>query len=211
MVRTMSRKSRIAGFVLAGGASRRMGRDKALLEFRGQALIVRAAELLRRHAHEVAIVGEPARYHQFGFTVIPDAIPNRGPLGGICAALQYSASEWNLILACDMPNVEDGILALLAHRALSTKCDAVVPQTARSLQPLCAAYHRRCLPVFNRNLKNSSASVLGALKEIRVEVIARDELARAGIEDWQFADADTPEEWEALLARHKLGSADIRS
>ena len=203
MGRAMSRKSRIAGFVLAGGASRRMGLDKALLEFHGKPLLVRAAELLDRHVDSVAIVGNPERYRKLGFAVIPDTIPNRGPLAGICAALGNSAHEWNLILACDMPLVGNALLEILVDRARLTQADAVVPETPQSPQPLCAAYHRRCLPAIKRTLEHSEASVHEALRDIRIDVITPSELRLAGIEDWQFTDADTPEELGALLAEQQ--------
>src|SRR5438270_7101812 len=91
----------LAAFILAGGRSSRMGADKALLEFAGKPLIVRAVELVREIVAEVTIVGDPQKFTAFG-PVIDDIYRNRGALRGIHAALTSSEDEWNLILAVDV-------------------------------------------------------------------------------------------------------------
>ncbi|HJT70124.1 MAG TPA: molybdenum cofactor guanylyltransferase, partial [Terriglobales bacterium] len=92
----------IAAFVLSGGKSSRMGSDKALLELGGKSLIARAVELASKMSRDVAIVGDPQKLAGFG-RVITDVFPDRGPLGGIHAALSQSSADLNLILAVDLP------------------------------------------------------------------------------------------------------------
>jgi molybdopterin-guanine dinucleotide biosynthesis protein A len=93
-----------AGYVLAGGRSTRMGRDKALLILDGETLVQRALRTLAEVCDEVAIAGGAPHLAQFG-RLIPDPIPDSGPLAGIVAALEQSTHEWNLFLAVDVPFV----------------------------------------------------------------------------------------------------------
>src|SRR5256885_453653 len=88
----------VAAFILAGGRSSRMGADKAFLELAGKPLIARAVEVACEAVRDVKIVGDPLKFAAFG-PVIEDVYRDRGPLGGIHAALTNSAAEWNLILA----------------------------------------------------------------------------------------------------------------
>ena len=135
-----------AGFVLAGGRSSRMGRDKALLEFHGATLLEVAARKLRQVVPAVTIVGPPQRYGHLGWPVIPDLVDGCGPLGGLYTALSNTAAEWNLVLACDMPAVTPETLRALLQAAPNCGCDALVPETAAGWEPLCAVYHRRLAP-----------------------------------------------------------------
>src|SRR5579862_3839386 len=105
-----------AGFVLAGGRSRRMGRDKALLPYRGAPLIAHVAGTVEKvldDSGHVAIVGAPDRYRDLGYRVLADLFPGCGPLGGIVTALSLAESDWNLIVACDMPNLDPADLRKL--------------------------------------------------------------------------------------------------
>ena len=107
----MKRYSQVAGFILAGGASSRMGRDKGLLDFGGVPLILHTARLLEPIVAQVTIVGSPSKYAKLGLHAIADDAraqggpdrPGRGPLAGIAAALTATHSRWNLIVACDLP------------------------------------------------------------------------------------------------------------
>lgn len=133
-----------AGFVLAGGGSTRMGHDKALLAAGGETLLDRVEKLVRGAAGSVTIIGPPARYASLGYPVVPDKIEACGPLGGVYTALDLTAADWNLIVACDMPDLTAGLLASLFRAAESSSAAAIVPESAGGLDPLCAVYHRRC-------------------------------------------------------------------
>src|SRR4030081_3887792 len=103
----VKRRRQVAGFILAGGASSRMGRDKGLLDFGGVPLIVHTAQLLEPLVAEVTVVGSPSRYAQFGSRAIGDDARGQdgrgcGPLAGIATALAATRAQWNLIIACDL-------------------------------------------------------------------------------------------------------------
>src|ERR1700689_5957985 len=94
----------IAGFILSGGESSRMGVDKGLLEIAGVPMIARAARLVESVVGSpVVVVGTPEKYRGLGLPAIADDWPGCGPLGGIATALRASDAEWNLIVACDLP------------------------------------------------------------------------------------------------------------
>lgn len=133
-----------AGYVLAGGRSSRMGRDKALLPLDGATLIEHVASKVHVAAGNVSIIAPPDRYRDLPYPVIADMVEGCGPLGGVFTALSVTEAPWNLIVGCDMPALTVAFLEDL-FRAAELPVDAVVPETAGGLDPLCAVYHRRCL------------------------------------------------------------------
>jgi len=177
------------GFVLAGGRSSRMGRDKALLEWQGARLIGRVAEAVAAAAGGVALIGDPARYGALGYPVFPDIFSGCGPLAGIHAALSATPADWNLVVACDMPDVEAGLLRELLERAEAGGQDCLLPagESGRP-EPLCAVYHRRALPAIQRALENGVRKVLDALAGLRMEVHRTEGPG-------PFRNINTPEEW----------------
>ena len=116
-----------AGYLLVGGRSSRMGSDKALLPFRDSRLGQSVAGLVERAAGGVVLVGNPQLAPLFGYPAIPDLYPGEGPLGGILTALGHTASDWNLLVACDMPGLSAEFLAGLMDAAARSGADALVP------------------------------------------------------------------------------------
>jgi molybdenum cofactor guanylyltransferase len=113
------RDASVAGFVLAGGASSRMGKDKALVELDGRQLIVHALEILREAGVPASIAGARSDLAAFG-PVIEDTAPGSGPLAGVCAALASTSTERAVFLSVDLPLVPaSSIAALLDHAQLA--------------------------------------------------------------------------------------------
>ncbi|HEV2385663.1 MAG TPA: molybdenum cofactor guanylyltransferase [Candidatus Acidoferrales bacterium] len=187
-----------AGFVLAGGASTRMGRNKALLNFAGEPLACRAARLVREAGLAVRLVGPPELYHRLGLETIADDRPGLGPLGAIATALAHSDRPWNLIVAVDLPHLTAGWLRALVARAAGSKADALVPRSDRGLEPLCAVYHRRCLPSILAALDRGVRKVTGGLDgppPCRVEEIAPAEWKGYSGDADLFENINTPAEY----------------
>ena len=141
------------GVILVGGRSSRMGRDKALMEFEGRTLLDRTIQLLRPHVREVLVIGDPAKYAPAHATVRPDGQPGKGPLGGVVTALACARYDRLLVLACDMPAINDRLLVQL-KRELDRGSDIVVPRHEGSTEPLAAAYHRRAIDALEECLRN---------------------------------------------------------
>jgi len=180
-----------AGFLLAGGRSLRMGRDKALLELEGETLLERGLRKLREVCPEVAIAGGSAELNRFG-RVVPDALPGCGPLGGIVTALEQSSHEWNLFLAVDMPSVPVEALRTLLFSAGGRSLVAVA-QVEGKVHPLCGVYARSALPVLRAELEAGRYKVKDAIR-------ATGQFSHVQFHDarW-FRNLNTPEEFAGVL------------
>jgi molybdenum cofactor guanylyltransferase len=108
--------SRVGGYVLAGGQSSRMGRDKSLLRLAGKPLALHAVVKLRRVCDQASILSSNPELDAYA-PLVPDAHPGCGPIGGIEAALLHSPYDWNLILPVDLPFLPT---AFLDHWVRST-------------------------------------------------------------------------------------------
>lgn len=188
---------RCAGFLLAGGESSRMGRDKALLPYGGQTLAAHVAALLAEAASPVFVVGPRDRYGHLGLPVVEDAHRGAGPLSGIVASLETLSAlepetEMALVVACDMPHLRADFLKALAAHAASCAADATLAAgPSGQVEPLCAVYRRTCLPQLAAALAAGQRKVRDALTGLRV---ARWETPDASL----FANANTPAEWRDL-------------
>jgi molybdenum cofactor guanylyltransferase len=199
----------VAGFILAGGKSARMGRDKALLPWRGQTLLERALRATRVVASATRIVGSKAKFEPYG-TVVEDIFPERGPLGGIHAALSDCGLELNLVLAVDLPFVTPELLTYLIQRAQGSPCVAAVPRLQAGWEPLCAVYRREFAKVAEDALRkgeNAIHSLLDgddALMDIRAGIFAIDEkeLAEVGFPAQMFRNINTIIDFEAYAGEN---------
>jgi molybdenum cofactor guanylyltransferase len=185
----------VAGFVLAGGKSTRMGSDKAFVMLDGRTLLERALELTRSVANDVRVVGETEKFAALA-PVVEDVFRECGPLGGIHAALRASAAELNLMLAVDVPFVPAALLRYLVARARGSDAIATVPRAA-GWQPLCAVYRREFGDVAEKALRSGRYRINALFAEVRVQAIEEEELALAGFAASSFRNLNTPEELEA--------------
>jgi molybdopterin-guanine dinucleotide biosynthesis protein A len=173
-----------------------MGCDKALLPFRGGRLVESVARAVGLAAGSAVLVGNPRLYEHLGFPAIPDLYPGTGPLGAILTALHHTSADWNLVAACDMPELSGEFLRLLINTAAEhSGADALVPAgPSGRLEPLCAVYHRRSRPALERALERGDRSVRGALEKLRAAVVAVPEVT-------PFQNVNTPEEWAVYAAK----------
>jgi molybdenum cofactor guanylyltransferase len=184
--------ARFAGAVLAGGASRRMGRDKALVPSPdGRALALVAVDALRgAGAEEVVVVGgDEASLRALGLPWVADIHPGEGPLGGILTAFAHTAAELVVVMACDMPGVGPEVPAALAA-ALTAEPDAgvAVAVVGEREQPLTACWRRSSAVVALQSAfhagERAPRMVLAGLGAVRV----------AGLPVRQLVDVDSPED-----------------
>jgi molybdopterin-guanine dinucleotide biosynthesis protein A len=194
-------RRQVAAFILAGGASSRMGRNKALLELEGEPLVLRAARAATEAGLGVTVIGPPNLYAPLGLESIPDDEPGLGPLGGIATALSHSPRDWNLAIAVDLPYLTPAWLAALARRALAAEAaDAILPRSERGLEPLSAAYHRRCLAPILQALARGVRKITDALAACRVEEIAPEEWKRIAPGGLLFENINTPSDYNRAAA-----------
>lgn len=205
---TRAKSSPFEAFILAGGVSSRMRYAKHLLDFGGVPLILQTVRLVAPLVRKIAVIG--ARQHTVpaGIRVIPDddfgirsEINRRsGPLAGIVTALSHSHSPWNLILACDMPYLNVRWLAWLLDRAAKSDADAVIPQTARGIEPLAAVYRRDCYNAVAQSLIQRVPKITDALKLLRLEVVAEAEWREFDPHGLVLNNLNTPADYQQAQA-----------
>lgn len=163
-------KQKVTGIILAGGKSRRMGEEKGLLCFGGKYMIEYAISVLREVCDKIIISENSDAYNFLGYPVVADIFPNSGPMGGIYSALKHSDTELNLVLSCDMPFITKEMLYYLIEN--STEHDVAVPwYGGRKFEPMCAVYHQRVIPVFERFIKENNFRIPDAYKELKTNKI----------------------------------------
>ncbi len=160
----------IEGFVLAGGRSSRMGRDKALIEFAGEPLILSALKQLKTVANTVRIAANRDDLERFAPT-IPDRWKDSGPLAGIHAALAASESDWNIFLPVDMPLLPTAYLQWMLNRVRQTGALATLPTIAGIPQPLVAVYHRTLLPGLEQSLEAGARKTINVIFTVAAKVV----------------------------------------
>jgi molybdopterin-guanine dinucleotide biosynthesis protein A len=189
--------------VLAGGQSRRMGTDKALLPLvpGGQPMLGVVLERLSAVADEMIVVAdEQARYAALGVRVVPDLSRQVGALGGIQAAIAWSAHEHCLVVACDMPFLSLPLLRRMADEPRDY--DVLVPlipgesrqrDDGLVYQTLHAIYSKRCLPFIEKRIAEGRKQVVGFFDDVRVRTLDVAEITRWDPDLWSFFNANTPE------------------
>jgi molybdenum cofactor guanylyltransferase len=187
--------------ILAGGKSTRMGTDKAFVEFEGRTLLAHALALAREVSAGVGIVGSADKFASFA-SVTEDEFPNRGPLGGIHAALRASHTDLNLILAVDMPFVCQSLLQYLIAQARETpEAMAVVPRWDGGWQPLCAVYRRQFGVGAEEALRAGRNRIDLLFDAASTRVIERIELEKAGFSSDVFRNMNTLEQLQSQKGR----------
>jgi len=189
----------IVGFVGAGGHSRRMGRDKALLRWGGGTLLDHAITRLRAVCLEVRILsGREPRYADRGLPVDIDGLADGGPLAGLATALSVAAPRAVLLLGVDMPFVTVALLARL--RDALAGVDAVVPVLAAGAEPLCAAYAHTCGVSVQAALAAGQRKMTSFWPHLRVRALGEDDLAPFGPSAQVFRNINDSAEYDAALA-----------
>jgi molybdenum cofactor guanylyltransferase len=199
----------ITGFVLAGGASRRMGRPKHRLIIGNVTLLARTVRLARSIARTVAVIGPPGlaldlagATSGFEVRVLPDLVPGRGPLAAILTALSLTPTEFNLVLSCDLPFMPARFLRYLAAQALDSQADVTLAETpSQGYQPLAAIYRRRARTVVRASLQGGNNKVARFFPRVRVRLLRWPELARARFQPFVFDNLNTPEDYQRALCR----------
>jgi len=193
---------RCAGFVLAGGRSRRMGRDKALLAWGDGTLLDDAAARLARVAAEVVLLtGDADRYHERAERRVPDTRSGAGPLAAVHAGLYAVERPLGLFLAVDLPGVPEPLLRYLL--ALAAESDAVVPVSPAGPEPLCAVYARACRDPIGRRLAAGERRMTSFWPDVRVRQVAGDELARFGDPQRLFRNLNTDRDYAAARGENR--------
>ena len=215
---------RVSAIVLAGGQNRRMGRDKAFLDFGGAPLIARAIARAQAVCAEVIIVANDADAYarilsgiKGGARVVGDVYPGKGSLGGIFSGLQAAREQYALAVACDMPFLNGALLRYLI--SLAPQADVVIPRAYEpagegkdaprydqlavkesGLQPMLAVYSKRCLAPMQARLLANDLRIINFFDEVRVRVVEPNEVGRFDPQGLSFFNINTPEDLRTALS-----------
>ncbi|MDQ3930675.1 MAG: molybdenum cofactor guanylyltransferase [Chloroflexota bacterium] len=194
--------------VLAGGASTRMGTNKALLRAQpdGPTIIETVVTRLKEAGltPHLLVTNSPEAFAFLNIPTVPDDIPGSGSLGGIYTALNHLPHDRTLIVACDMPLLNPGLLRYMA--SLARDADALVPRWTdtdgkRHVEPLHAIYTRHCIQPIRKRIEAGKLKVQALLEDISVRYIDEAELRRHDPTLQSFRNVNTPEEWERLSSK----------
>ena len=182
--------------IQAGGESRRMGQDKALIPFLGMPLILRVIGRVAHLADELLVTTNRSEDFRFlEYPLVPDLIPGRGALGGLYTALSAARYDLVAVVACDMPFVNAGLLAAGLELLVATQCDAVIPQTAEGAEPFHAVYRRAaCLPAIEAALTAGSWRVNAWFPQAIIRFLSPQEIEPYDPQQLAFWNINTPEE-----------------
>jgi molybdopterin-guanine dinucleotide biosynthesis protein A len=196
--------------ILAGGHSRRMGRDKAAL-LTGQKtspagpaadplnFVEHLATRLTPVVEEVIVAGGRSQASLEGLRVVDDRYPGLGPLAGMHAGMQAAAYPWVWVVACDLPDVEPVLGKYMM--GLADDADAVVPRLDSGPEGLCAMYRRALAPQIEKRLCAGERSVKSLLAAIKVRWLWPAELRSVDPELRSFLNINTPSDYEAWIRR----------
>ena len=179
--------------LLAGGESRRMGRDKLPLEVGGVPLIRRVYDVLLSRCDEIIIVGPEDVPGIEGVRLAPDLRPGRGPLAGMEAGLKAASHRLVFVAAGDLPFLPQALVAYLLKR-VSAGASAAVPTLGRRPHPLCAAYDLGVLPAVTSALDAGIGAVRELLRTLDGVEFVDEELRRFGDPGTFLMNVNTPED-----------------
>jgi len=189
-----SRIRGITGVILAGGASRRMGSNKALLPFQGGRFIESVHRCLSEVFEETLVVtNTPDAYDFLCCRKVPDLLAGMGVLSGIHSALCHSETPSVFVTACDMPHLHP---ELIRHLALeSGGWDVLLPEGDKGVEPLHAVFRKTCIPLIEDALRAGERRIVSFFDKVRIRVVGREEVARFDPGFRSFRNINTPEDY----------------
>jgi len=188
----------MTGVLVAGGKSRRMGRDKRFLEIGGQTLLQRSLSVLQSLFTEVLVaLAEPLpQLKGNGYQVVTDLIPDCATLGGLYTGLSSASHPRVLAVGCDMPFLNPAVIRRLAK--LDAQADVVMPKLATGLQPMLAVYSKTCLPHLERMARAQQFKVqdLAEVPGLTVKLIPEKDFLDVDPQLLSFFNINTPADFE---------------
>ena len=189
----------VTGIILVGGKSRRMGQDKALLEFEGRTLFEITLAAFREALDTVILVGDrPERFAAHGLTIYPDVYPGSA-LGGLYTGLVRAETSHIFVSSCDLPYPSSIIIRYL--KALAPGNDVVVVVTAAGYEPLFAIYSQQCIEPIRQQIESGNYCVYDFYREVTTRIVTGAEIAHLADTERIFLNLNTPEEYRLIAGK----------
>ncbi len=187
----------MTGVILSGGASKRMGQNKAFIEVNGERIIDRSVRLLKELFDDVMIVtNSPQEYVYLNVRIVTDIIPNKGALGGLYTGLYLSPSPKAFFVSCDMPFLDKQVISYFLR--LAESADLVVYHSKGYWEPLHALYSRSLLRPFERLMQQNELKIIEAYRHIRIREVTKEELQPLDPDLRSLVNINTPEELQKV-------------
>jgi molybdenum cofactor guanylyltransferase len=186
----------ITGIVLAGGRSRRMGRDKSTLEFNGKSLVEYAIDALKPLCGKVVISSNNFVYDYTGCEVWPDELPGQAPMIGIYSCLKRSTTEYNMVLSCDMPMISTAVLQYLLEN-IQDKDVAVPLHKDGFIEPLCGIYKKSATGILKDFIDKNNFRLNECIRAASHQLVLFDS-NQSFYSPTLFTNINTPEDFNRL-------------
>ncbi len=190
----MNNKLELSGFILAGGKSKRMGKDKAFLTIQEEPMLKRAISLIQPFCQTVSISGQNPAYNVFKLSVIADTYPGCGPIAGIHSCLSYSSTDWNLIVGVDLPFLNEELINYLILNM--GEFDCIIPESNSGIEPLAGLYNKQILPKVESQIQCGDFKLMNMLGKLNACFLDCNEL----VEKYPrlFANLNRPEDYHSI-------------
>ena len=193
----MTSKSKIpcTGVILSGGLATRFdGTEKALLKVGGVRILDRIYDIYKELFEEIILVtNNPQNFLEWDLLIVSDIYPIRSSLTGIHAGLFYMSNPFAFISACDTPFLKKEVVETVIGK-IDNKIDIVIPETSAGLEPLCAAYSKRCLESAQNHLEREKLKVTKAFRKSRTKTISEKVLCKIDPDLRSFFNINTPDD-----------------
>jgi molybdopterin-guanine dinucleotide biosynthesis protein A len=193
-----------SGVILAGGMSKRFnGRDKAMIEIHGKRNLDQIHAVYSEFFSEIILVtNTPQAYLDWNMLTVTDLFPVRSSLTGIHAGLFYASRPFVFVSACDAPFLKPELVRLLVSQA-RPGADAVMPETAKGLEPLCAVYSRSCLNTIETHIRQDKLKIQWVFHKSRINRISEARLRKVDPDLISFVNINTPEDLMRVASLEK--------
>ena len=206
--------NQLTGVILAGGKSRRMGYNKALLRIGNQTIIQQTLVSLKQvTSSQLIVTNFPEEYEFLDILMKSDILPGKGAFGGIYTGLSASETPYCLVVACDMPFLNVDFLRYMTLKVKEPALDEakgydiVIPKHSKGYEPLCAIYAKTCMPHIEKLLKANRLKITEVFQDVRVREISESEIKNyvehpdedGDAEDRMFFNINTQEDYQHAL------------
>jgi molybdopterin-guanine dinucleotide biosynthesis protein A len=192
-------RRRVGGIILAGGASSRLGRDKAFIKAEGMTLIERVVQRLQSVVEEIVLVTDDTpRFSFLGLPMVNDTFAGVGTLGGLHAGLATLQAEYGVAVGCDMPFLNPDLLRYLI--SLRSGYDAVMPMLGRYYEPLHAVYGKRCLVAIEETIEAGQRRIMHACSSAHVRYVEDTQMVPYDPGLLSFFNVNEPQDLERMHA-----------
>ena len=195
--------SDVTGILLAGGQSRRMGKDKRFLYVGEDTLLTRSENVLRSVFSSVCIViAQDSPPLEAEIPVVRDLVPGCGSLGGLFTGLKMSSTEFVFLAACDMPFLESTLIEYLVSK--KDGADVVMVRTEEGMQTTHAVYSKKCIPIIEEMLRRGNLKIQELVRDhsLRVRLIEKSEIQGDHHFTKSFINVNTPTDLERAQGIH---------